>query len=134
MEDTPHCARLGNLPAGVTLRGVVDDIADAYREASCVVVPLQIGSGLKVKVIEAMAHGVPIVTTSIGAQGLAQFDPQPFVIADDGVAFAASCVDVLGSEQRRRELSAAASECASRFTMKTAFEEFTHAMALEPVA
>lgn len=128
------CARLGNLPAGVTLRGVVDDIADAYREASCVVVPLQIGSGLKVKVIEAMAHGVPIVTTSVGAQGLAQFDPQPFVIADDGVAFAASCVDVLGSEQRRRELSAAASECASRFTMKTAFEEFTHAMALEPVA
>ena len=98
------CYRLGDPPAGVRYRGVVDDIDNAYESALLAIVPLRIGSGLKVKLIEALAYGLPVVTTSVGAQGLTAIDPQPFAIADDADDFAAQCVAVLRSPERRANL------------------------------
>ena len=121
------CYRLGDPPAGVRYCGVVDDIDAAYERASLAIVPLRIGSGLKVKLIEALAYGLPVVTTSVGAQGLNAFDPQPFVIADDADAFAARCVAVLRSPERRATLSMLARICAERFTPDHAFAEFADA-------
>lgn len=62
------------LPANdsVELRGPVADVTDAYRENLIAAVPLRFGSGLKIKLLEAMAHRVPAVATPIGAQGFAQ--------------------------------------------------------------
>ena len=121
------CFRLADVPAGVTLRGVVDDVDCFYREASVAIVPLQIGSGLKVKIVEALAHGLPIVTTSIGAQGLARFEPQPFVVSDDAHEFALRCAQILRSDERQASLARSARDCAQHFTVANAFRDFESA-------
>ena len=56
----------------VVVTGYVDDqtLKDFYRQAKIALIPLRIGAGVKLKVIEAMQHGLPVVTTPIGAQGL----------------------------------------------------------------
>ncbi|MEO7077509.1 MAG: glycosyltransferase, partial [Rhodococcus sp. (in: high G+C Gram-positive bacteria)] len=56
----------------VTVTGFVEDLAPEYFAASVAVVPLRVGAGVKFKTIEAMLAGVPVVTTSIGAEGIAE--------------------------------------------------------------
>jgi glycosyltransferase involved in cell wall biosynthesis len=128
------CLRLGELPSGVNVRGVAPDLAGAYADATLAVVPLQVGSGLKVKLVEALAHGLPVVTTSIGAQGLTRFEPRPFVLADSSAAFAEQCIRLLRSADAARQLSAAALRCAERFTPHAAFGELNAATAVSPPA
>jgi len=73
----------------VTILGFVsdEDLAGLYLEAALVIAPLRYGAGVKGKVIEAMAYGVPVVTTSIGAQGIPGFEAMLYV-ADTGQNFA----------------------------------------------
>ena len=56
---------------GVVVTGTVDDVEPYYRGALAAIVPLRIGGGTRLKILEAMAAGVPVVSTSIGAEGLA---------------------------------------------------------------
>jgi GT2 family glycosyltransferase len=93
---------------GVNVVGFVTDeeLALCYAAARVVVAPLRYGGGVKGKVIEAMHFGVPCVTTSVGAQGLAQTGE--FLAAqDDAGAFAAQVVALLGDEILWRQVSAA---------------------------
>lgn len=117
------CARLSAVPPGVDLEGIVDDIDAAYRDAALCVVPLRAGSGLKIKLVEAIAHGVPAVTTSVGAQGLAFLRPAPFRVADDAADFAHAVIDLLSTETQRHQLEAAAGQAARRFLPQAAFAE-----------
>ena len=121
------CYRLGEEPLGARFCGVIEDVSSAYERASLAIVPLRIGSGLKVKLVEALAHGLPVVTTTVGAQGLAGFAPLPFALADAAEAFAAQCIAVVGSPERRAELSSLALSCAERFTSDRAFADFADA-------
>jgi glycosyltransferase involved in cell wall biosynthesis len=100
---------------GVTLVGEVDDLAAEYGQADVVVVPLRSGSGLKVKLVEAINEGCPVVTTPVGAQGLGGIEPAPFELADTADHFALATVAVLEEPDRRAELSRAASKAAARF-------------------
>jgi glycosyltransferase involved in cell wall biosynthesis len=120
---------LSDVPERVSIAGIVDDISDAYRTARVVVVPLRVGSGLKVKLVEALAHGVPIVTTDVGAQGLASFSPAPFVVANDARAFANAVVELLSDDGACRTLSTHASTVAESFSPDAAFREFEAALA-----
>lgn len=83
----------------IIVHGYVGDdaLADFYGKADVVVVPLRYGAGVKGKVIEAMAAGVPIVMTSIGAQGIDGAEQLSFV-EDSATGFASSIEEVLGSE------------------------------------
>ncbi len=58
------------IPEGVVLRGFVADLRALYAEAHLVVNPVYAGSGLKIKNVEALCHGLPLVTTPLGAEGL----------------------------------------------------------------
>jgi glycosyltransferase involved in cell wall biosynthesis len=60
---------LARIP-GVVVTGTVDDVAPYYRSALAAIVPLRIGGGTRLKILEAMAAGIPVVSTSIGAEGL----------------------------------------------------------------
>lgn len=120
--------RLSNVPNGVILKGVVDDISQAYAAASVVLVPLRVGSGLKVKTVEAISYGVPTVTTSIGAQGLMHMAPQPFLIANDAQTFTAAVVRLLQSRDLQTELRQAAADCSRVFRPEQAFAEFETAL------
>jgi glycosyltransferase involved in cell wall biosynthesis len=117
------CWRIAADNSRVVLRGFVDDVDAAIASAHVVVVPLQAGTGLKVKVIDALAAGGAIVTTSIGAQGLLALEPRPFVIADDPVGFVDAVDSLLGNEAERSVLQERARTTAERFTPESAFSE-----------
>ena len=65
-----------------------------YRTVRVAAVPLRVGAGMKGKVVEALYHGVPLVTTSVGAQGLDGL-PSLVAVSDDASVFAASIVKLL---------------------------------------
>jgi glycosyltransferase involved in cell wall biosynthesis len=68
--------------AGIEVAGGVPDVRPYYREAFAAVVPLRTGMGTRLKILEAMAAGVPVVSTSIGAEGLAVTSGKELLIAD----------------------------------------------------
>ncbi len=81
---------------GVTYRGYVPLLDDSYREADVVVVPIFFGSGTRGKVVEAMAYGRPVISTTIGAEGLQVAPGVHYVRADTAEEFIATLAD-LGS-------------------------------------
>ncbi|GAN00570.1 probable glycosyl transferase [alpha proteobacterium U9-1i] len=103
---------LNVVPDGVKVLGVVPDLAPLYRDAGVVVSPLHTGSGLKIKLIEAMAAGKAIVGTTVTVQGVGDIVQGAMVIEDDPIACANSIVDLLGAPERRSALGRAALETA----------------------
>jgi glycosyltransferase involved in cell wall biosynthesis len=92
---------------GVIVTGTVDDVRPWIGEAQVYVVPLRAGSGTRLKIFEALAMGKPVVSTRVGAEGLALEPDRHFVEADDPDAFAASVVSLLRDADRRRALGEA---------------------------
>jgi GT2 family glycosyltransferase len=72
----------------VRVRGYVPDVEPYLRDARVFIAPLRFGAGIKGKVGEAMAHGIPVVTTSIGAEGFGLTHEFDVMIADDPESFA----------------------------------------------
>ncbi len=68
--------------AGVTVTGTVEDVRPSYHTALAAVVPLRVGGGTRLKVLEAMAAGTPVISTTLGAEGLAVTDGKDILIAD----------------------------------------------------
>ncbi|MFT5783286.1 MAG: glycosyltransferase involved in cell wall biosynthesis [Candidatus Krumholzibacteriia bacterium] len=73
---------------GVEALGFVDDLTPHFRTCRLFVAPLPEGGGIKIKILEAMARGVPIVTTSVGAEGIARPEDNILTIAECGPSFA----------------------------------------------
>jgi glycosyltransferase involved in cell wall biosynthesis len=67
---------------GVEVAGTVPDVRPYYREAFAAVVPLRTGMGTRLKILEGMAAGVPVVSSTIGAEGLAVTPGKDILIAD----------------------------------------------------
>ena len=95
---------------GVELLGFVDELPELYASSSVMVCPIRRGSGTRIKIIEAAAHGVPVVSTTIGAEGLS-FRPQAdIVIEDRPSAMADACVELMTDAERAEELARNARE------------------------
>lgn len=94
---------LGN---GAELTGYLDDIRPAVARSWTCVVPLRVGSGTRLKILEAMALGTPVVSTSKGAEGLEVTHGEDILIADRPDDFAQSVIHLLGDEGLRAKLSA----------------------------
>jgi polysaccharide biosynthesis protein PslH len=92
-NPTPAVRLLARIP-GVELTGTVEDVRPYYREAVSAVVPLRVGGGSRLKILEAMAAGVPVISTSLGAEGLAVVDGENIVLADSIPQFAKEVVRV----------------------------------------
>ena len=101
-------ASLGALAArrpSVHLHGYVTDPAPFWTGASVLAVPLLSGGGVRVKILEAMASGVPVVSTSVGCEGLAVRDGDHLLIADAPSSFAQACARLLGDPSLARRLA-----------------------------
>ncbi len=96
-------APLGDPPA-VTLVGQVPDIADELAQADLVVVPLRFGSGTRLKVLEAFAQKVPVVSTTLGAEGLGVQDGVHLLLADTPEELAEACARLLADEALRERM------------------------------
>lgn len=97
----------GRRQAGVDLFDEVPDIRPHLQHAAVVAVPVRIGGGTRLKVVEGLAMGKAIVSTSLGCEGLAVRNDEHLVIADDPRAFAARCVELFGDPDRAEALGLA---------------------------
>jgi len=79
----------------VQVTGSVDDVRPYYLSGETVVVPLRVGSGTRLKILEAMAAGVPVVSTSLGAEGLEAVDGVHLLIGNSPREFASALVRLL---------------------------------------
>jgi glycosyltransferase involved in cell wall biosynthesis len=109
--ESPEVSRLDGRP-GIRLLGEVNDVADVYRAAHAVVVPLRAGGGTRIKVLEAFAFGRPVVTTALGVEGLAVLDRVHALVApgDEPRAaddFAARCAELVAEPALGQRLAAA---------------------------
>src|SRR5262245_53968509 len=93
--------------AGALVTGTVNDVRPAMGAASVYVVPLRAGGGTRLKIFEALAMGKAVVSTTVGAEGLALQPGRHFVAADDPASFADSVVALLRDPERRVRLGRA---------------------------
>jgi len=84
-----------------------EDLRPLYAAASLVVAPLRLGSGTRIKVLEALAHGKALVSTPFAAGGISLRADEEVVFADRTQAFADACVALLRDPARRRALASA---------------------------
>ena len=97
--------RLADDVAGVTVTGTVDDVRPYLAAAQVLVVPLRIGGGTRIKIFEAMAMGIPVVSTRLGAAGLPVTDEENIVLADAPDDFAEAVIRMLRDESSRRRVA-----------------------------
>ena len=89
---------------GVVVTGRVPEIKPYFAEATVFVVPLRIGSGTRLKILEALAMGKAIVSTTVGAEGLDLKDGEEIFIADEPTAFANAVIRLLTDSELRRRI------------------------------
>lgn len=99
-EPVPEVVSLAGLP-GVTLVGYAPDLRPYLSQASVVVAPLRFGAGIRNKILESLACGRAVVSTSIGCEGLAVLPGVHLEIADEPRDFACKVVKLLHDRERR---------------------------------
>jgi glycosyltransferase involved in cell wall biosynthesis len=90
---------------GVCVTGKVEDMRPHLWGAKISVVPIRIGGGTRLKIYECMAAGVPVVSTTVGAEGLRYKDAEDIVLADDASSFAEACIRLLADDVARRTIA-----------------------------
>ncbi|HET7010795.1 MAG TPA: glycosyltransferase family 4 protein [Anaerolineales bacterium] len=91
------------MPGAIHLTGYVPDVTPYFAQAAVIVVPVLAGSGMRVRILEALARGRPLVTTSVGLEGIDAHDGEEVLVADEPEAFAAALIRLLrdrGLQQR----------------------------------
>lgn len=81
--------------ANLDVTGYVDDVVPYLRETAVFVVPLHAGGGMRVKIVDGWSWGLPIVSTTIGAEGIGYTDGHDLLIADDAQTFAQATIKLL---------------------------------------
>jgi polysaccharide biosynthesis protein PslH len=98
----------------VVFTGQVDDIRREVASSAVCVVPLKSGGGTRLKILEALALGTPVVSTSKGAEGLALTHGENILIADTPLAFAANVIRLLDDPSLRQRLASNGRQLVSR--------------------
>jgi len=116
----------GKAGANWTFTGFVDDIRPHAAEGSAYVIPLRVGGGTRIKAYEAMAMGLPVVSTTLGVEGLPLSPDEHYLKADTPEDFTAATLRMLEEADTRRAVSAAArafvEENASQKNVAAVFE------------
>ncbi len=96
----PHTLQmLAGRHAGVHLHGYVADVTPFWTSTGALAVPLLSGGGVRVKILEAMAMGIPVISTTIGCEGLAVRNGEHLLVADNPETFARACATVLRDKE-----------------------------------
>jgi len=108
----------------IEVRGPVDDAVRELARAQVAVAPVLAGSGTRLKILEAWAAGLPVVSTTLGAEGLAARDGENLLLADGGPAFAEAVSRLLACPDLRESLGAAGRLLLEKeFTWETAWKK-----------
>lgn len=110
--------------ARIQVEGQVDDAIRELARAKVAVVPVLAGSGTRLKILEAWAAGLPVVSTTLGAEGLGARDGESLLLADGGLAFAEAVSRLLASMDLRQRVGAAGRRLLEKeFTWETAWKK-----------
>jgi glycosyltransferase involved in cell wall biosynthesis len=96
---------------------VIENVSDGkafFHQHQVMVVPLLSGSGLRIKIIEGMAYGKAIVSTTVGAEGINYSNQENILIADTPAGFANAVIELLRNDSRRAAIESGASALAHR--------------------
>jgi glycosyltransferase involved in cell wall biosynthesis len=94
-------------PAGVDFLGFVPDMGDLYARTRVFCCPILSGGGTRVKILEAASHGVPVVSTPIGAEGIDLAPDREILLRDRAAELAEACAALLADPERAQRLGAA---------------------------
>jgi glycosyltransferase involved in cell wall biosynthesis len=95
-------------PPGVEFLGFVPDLDSLYRRVRVVCCPIQSGGGTRIKILEAASHGIPVVATPIGAEGLDLVPEREILLRRDPRGLAQACADLLADGARASRIGTAA--------------------------
>jgi O-antigen biosynthesis protein len=112
--DSPPQHLIAADPGAVELRGFVEDIREPLGRYAVFVCPILSGSGMRVKLLEAFAAGIPVVSTRLGAEGLADADGSVCSLADTAEDFAQSVVELFEDREKAARMTRAAREMVTR--------------------
>ena len=101
-RPAPAVRRLGELP-GVEVTGPVPDDRPYLAGADLYVVPMRVGGGIRLKILQAMAAGVPVVATSLAYEGITATAGEHLAVGDSPAEFARAVVELIRSPARRAE-------------------------------
>jgi glycosyltransferase involved in cell wall biosynthesis len=90
-----HVVGLARPGSGIEVTGYVADLEPTLARSAVLVVPLHSGSGMRVKILEAFARGIPVVSTTIGVEGIDARADEHLLVADDAVSFAREVLRLL---------------------------------------
>ena len=121
----PHARleRLRDVP-GITLTGWVDSVRPYLLGAGVFIMPFRIGSGTRLKLIEAMAVGKAIVSTSIGAEGFAVRDGHALLLADTAAEMGTAVLHLLAHPAERERLGQNARQFAQQYDWRQVIPRF----------
>ena len=121
----PH-ARLDRLrdAPGITLTGWVERIEPYLAGAKVFVLPFRVGSGTRLKLIEAMAAGKAVVSTAVGAEGFPVQHNRELVLVDDPMAMGTAVLDLLNDPTERQRLGQAAQQFAQQYDWRVVVPKF----------
>jgi len=108
----------------VTELGFVEELSSVLAAADIGICPLRRGSGTKLKVMDYLAAGLPIVTTTVGAAGIDLVDGESALICDDDAAFAAAIETIVSSPDIAERLSRASTELSEQYQWETLLEGY----------
>ncbi len=96
------------------MRGFVEDIREPLGRYAVFVCPILSGSGMRVKLLEAFASGIPVVSTRLGAEGLAEEDGAICSLADEPVEFARRVIELFEDREKAARMACAARQLVAR--------------------
>jgi glycosyltransferase involved in cell wall biosynthesis len=103
----------------------VEDIDSYIAECSLFLAPIRLGGGLKMKITHALACGTPVVTTSVGAEGIPLTDQEGLFVEDDSLMMAKLVIDLLSSPDKMKQISATAMAAVkSKFSLESALGKY----------
>ena len=121
----PGLVKLSQSDPSINVTGRVEDVRPYIERAAAYIVPIRVGGGTRLKIYEAMAMEKPVISTTVGAEGLPVRDLDELLLADTPEAFAGAVVRVLTDEELARGLAMrAAALVRERFGWDKAAEHF----------
>ncbi|WP_395168135.1 glycosyltransferase family 4 protein [Piscirickettsia salmonis] len=112
-------------PDNVSVEGYVDDLASLFSSACAMIVPLQFGSGVKLKTLEALAHGLPVVSTSYGVEGIAINEYAGCVVEEDIQGFVEAMKRLTCTSYNRQLSAQAISFYKDNYSQDVIFSEYS---------
>jgi sugar transferase (PEP-CTERM/EpsH1 system associated) len=103
-KDPPREVRDLEAFPGITVTGTVPDVTSYLASAAVDIAPLQIGSGTRLKILEALAMRKAVVSTSLGCEGLSVTSGKHLIVADGAQAFAQAVIDLIQDTEKRKAL------------------------------